>query len=346
MDLSEFELIGRISAGAKRADRFETGIGDDAAVVRTRGRIVTSVDTAVAGVHFGADRPAGESARKAVAGAVSDLAAMGLGSGESEMLVALGAPPETPDAYLEGLADGVLEAAGEFGVVLAGGDVVAAPVVFLSVTVIAHVGEGVPVLERSGARPGDVVAVSGAIGGAAAGLALIQGLEVPDLSDLARELLVTCQVRPSPALTAAPALAGAGAAAMIDLSDGLLADLSHVAEASRVGIRIEGSQVPIMPGVPEVAAALGADPLAFAMTGGEDYVLALTIPESSFASADDALIAATGFELIAVGEVREVGPDGGGEAADRGVIVETETGEQRFESGGHDHFRRPGNDSR
>lgn len=340
MDLSEFELIGRIAARATQVDRIETGIGDDAAVIRTRGRIVTSVDTAVAGVHFGADRPAAESARKALAGAVSDLAAMGLGPDESEILVALGAPSETPDEYLEGLADGVVEAAAEFGVTLAGGDVVASPVVFLSVTVIAHVDDETRLVGRSGAAPGDLVAVTGAVGGAAAGLALLEGLEVSDLSDLARDMLVTCQVRPDPALAAAPAVAAAGASAMIDLSDGLFADLGHVAESSGVEIRIDGSQVPVVPGVAEVAGALEADPLAFAMTGGEDYVLALTVPAEAFAAADDALIEATGFELIAIGEVRETAGEG------PRVIVETEAGEMQFERGGHDHLRRPGSDSR
>lgn len=333
MDLSEFELIGRIAGRAGEPDRFETGIGDDAAVIRTRGRIVTSVDTAVEGVHFGADRPATEVARKAVACAVSDIAAMGLGSEDTEILVALGAPAETADGYLEGLADGVVEASVEFGVDLAGGDVVAAPVVFLSVTAIAHVDHDAPVIGRSGARPGDVVAVTGPVGGAAAGLALLEGIEVPDLSDLARELLITCQLRPAPQLAAAPVLAAAGAGAMIDVSDGLAADLAHVAEASGVSIRLNGADVPIVPGVPEVAAALGAEPLAFAVKGGEDYVLAVTIPQERFAGADTALIEATGFELLAVGAV-EAAPEG-----DATVVVADPDGGDAPAPPGHDHFR-------
>ncbi|HMW46284.1 MAG TPA: thiamine-phosphate kinase, partial [Solirubrobacterales bacterium] len=294
MDLSEFELIGKIADEARASDRFEIGIGDDAAVVRGRGRIVTSVDTAVAGVHFDLDRPAAESARKAVASAISDLAAMGLGAGDTEILVALGAPPETTDAYLEALAGGVAAAAEEFGADLAGGDVVASPVLFLSVTVIAHIDDETPVVGRGGARPGDVVAVTGPVGGAAAGLALLEGLEVPRVSDLFRDLLVECQTSPRPALAAARALAGAGASAMIDVSDGLAADLAHIARASGVAVRLKESEIAVLPGVSEVAAALGEDPVEFATSGGEDYVLALTIPADRFAEADDAVIAATG----------------------------------------------------
>jgi thiamine-monophosphate kinase len=338
MDLSEFELIGRIAgkaseAGFSTSDRFETGIGDDAAVVRARRRIVTSVDTAVAGVHFGADRPAAEVARKAIASAVSDIAAMGLGAGGMEILVALGAPAETPGEYLEGLADGVVEASAEFGAALAGGDVVASPVVFLSVTVIAHADDETPVIRRSGARPGDVVAVTGPVGGAAAGLRLLHGSEVTDLSHLTRDLLLECQLRPQPQLAAAPVLAGAGATAMIDVSDGLATDLGHIAAASKVSIGLKAGEIPLVPGVREVAAATGQDPLAFALAGGEDYVLALTIPQDRFEHADTALIEATGFELLAVGAVGEAA---GGEV---GVTVLGEDGTGLLSPPGHDHFR-------
>lgn len=333
MDLTEFELIGLIAAEAPGAERIETGIGDDAAVIRTRGRIVTSVDTAVSGVHFSPDRPAAESARKAIAAAVSDLAAMGLGSGETELLLALGAPPDTSREYLEGLATGAADAAAEFGVALAGGDVVSAPSVFLSVTVIAHIGEETPVLTRAGSRPGDVVAVTGPVGGAAAGLRLLQGLEVPDLSDLSAELLRECQLRPQPQLAAAPVLARAGATAMIDVSDGLVADLGHIAEASGVAIRLRAGEVPLAAGIGEVAAAAGSDPLSFAISGGEDYVLALTIPQDRFAEADSALIEATGFELLAIGSVKA--------AADGlpGVSLEYDDGTVTEGPPGHDHFR-------
>ncbi|MCB0858380.1 MAG: thiamine-phosphate kinase [Solirubrobacterales bacterium] len=332
MELGEFELIEAIAGRTEAGERFEIGIGDDAAVVRGRDRIVTSVDTAVSGVHFGADRPAAESARKAVASAVSDLAAMGLGSEDTEMLVALGAPAETDDSYLEGLIDGVVDAAGEFGVELAGGDVVASPVVFLSVTVIAHIDAGTPVVGRSGARPGDVVAVTGPVGGAAAGLRLAAGLEVPALSDLSRELLITCQVRPEPQLTAAPVLAQAGASSMIDVSDGLAADLGHVARNSGVTIRIRSGEIPVMAGVGEVANVIGDDPVSFAISGGEDYVLALTIPQERFEQADTALIEATGFELLAIGAVEPAG-DGDGV-----VILENEDGTRSDAPSGHDHF--------
>lgn len=333
MDLSEFELIGRIAGRVGQANRIEIGIGDDAAVIRGRERIVTSVDTAVAGVHFGADRPAAESARKAVAAAVSDLAAMGLGSDDTQMLVALGAPAETADGYLEGLVDGIVDAAGEFGVELAGGDVVSAPVVFLSVTVIAQVGEATPVVSRSGASPGDVVALTGPVGGAAAGLELLSGLEAAQLSGLSRDLLIECQLRPQPQLAAAPALAVAGATSMIDVSDGLVSDLGHIARASGVGLNLEVKEIPLVAGVREVAAARGVEPVGFAVSGGEDYVLALTLPQERFEEADSALIEATGFELLAIGRVE---PATDGQPA---VRLGNEDGTEAFAPSGHDHFR-------
>jgi len=334
MDLSEFELIGRIADRAAPADRFETGIGDDAAVIRAGGRIVTSVDVAVAGVHFDPGRPAPEVARKAIASAVSDLAAMGVGPGGTEILVALGTPSGTPREYLEGLADGVVEAASEFGAELAGGDVVASPAVFLSVTAIAHVADDEPLVTRSGAAPGDVVAVTGPVGGAAAGLRLLQGADVPDVSELARDLLVSCQLRPEPQLVAAPVLARAGASAMIDVSDGLAADLGHVARASGVQIRLDPDAIPVVAGVPEVSAAVGVDPVSFALAGGEDYVLALTVPQDRFEEADEALIGATGFELLAIGAAFEADGEGS-------VTVEGADGAAQALRG-FDHFAGPG----
>lgn len=339
--MGEFELIDRIAARAVEPGRLETGIGDDCAVVRGRDRVVTTVDTAVAGVHFQRERPARESAWKAIASAVSDLAAMGLGEGmEADLLVALGVPRETPDSYLEGLVDGVVEAAAEFGVELIGGDVVAAPAVFLSVTAMAHVEAGTPLVTRSGARPGDLVAVTGPVGGAAAGLVLVEGAEVPGISDLTRDLLLECQVRPRPELAAAPVLAREGATAMIDVSDGLAADLGHIAVASGVSLRLRAGEIPIVPGAAETFAARGADPLEAAITGGEDYVLAVTLPPDRFAAADSSLIEATGFELLAIGLVEEV-PAGAG----AGVVFEAEDGSQ-LRAGGHDHFRGPASPSR
>lgn len=340
MDLSEFELIDRIAGAAGNSGRFETGIGDDSAVIRSNDRIVTSVDTAVSGVHFSPERPAAESARKAVAAAVSDLAAMGLGKGDAEMLVALGAPPDTDDSYMQGLIDGAVASAEEFGIDLAGGDVVSSPTVFLSVTVIAHVDDSTTLVRRSGARVGDVVAVTGPVGGAAAGLALMDGLVVPDLSDLTREMLVTCQVQPQPQLAAAPVLARAGATAMIDVSDGLGADLGHIGWQSRVAIRLETTQIPLVPGVREVAASIGTEPVPFAVAGGEDYVLALTIPQDRFEEADSALIEATGFELLAIGAVASA------EGGFVGPFFQNEDGSDDLAPRGHDHFKKPEDHSR
>jgi len=127
---------------------------------------------------------------------------------------------------------------------------------------------------------------------------------------------------------------------MIDVSDGLVADLGHIAASSGVAIRLEAGEIPIVPGVREVATTAGADPLEFAVAGGEDYVLALTIPQERFEAADTALIEATGFELLAVGAVEAAA---GGQAAAR---IVSEDGSQVVAPGGHDHFRGPAAGSR
>jgi len=334
MDLSEFELIGLIAGRADRPARFETGIGDDAAVIRSSGRIVTSVDTAVEGVHFLPGRPPAEAARKAVASSVSDLAAMGAGGAETELLVALGVPAGTPDGFLAGLADGLLAAAREFDSQLAGGDVVASPVFFLSVTAIAHVGDEVPLTGRGGASPGDLVAVTGPVGAAAAGLLLLKGLDAPGLDRGDREFLEGCQTSPRPQLAAGAVLAGAGASAMIDVSDGLAADLAHVARASGVTIELAAEQVPVGDGVPDVARAAGADPVEFALAGGEDYELALAISPGEFEAASSRLAEVTGKGLVLIGKVNPAGPAGSR------VEVIGEDGSRSAPPDGHDHFRK------
>lgn len=120
---------------------------------------------------------------------------------------------------------------------------------------------------------------------------------------------------------------------MIDVSDGLIADLGHIAEASGVGMRLEASGIPVYAGVSEVAAAAGSDPFEFAVTGGEDYVLALTVEPDLFARVDDALIEATGFELQAIGEVVAAG------SATGGVSVQSDGRILEFGVAGHDHLR-------
>jgi thiamine-monophosphate kinase len=164
-----------------------------------------------------------------------------------------------------------------------GGDLVAAQQLVLSVTALGDLGGHAPVT-RAGARPGDVVAVCGRLGWAAAGLAVLgRGFRSP-------ATVVNAQRAPEPPYAAGLAAARAGATAMIDVSDGLLADLGHVAKASGVGIDVQASAMPVHERVLDVAAALGADPVWWALTGGEDYALAATFPSTRSVPTDWSVI--------------------------------------------------------
>lgn len=323
----EFALISKLrerleGAGGERsavAAEVALGAGDDAAVTVPRGATVTSVDLAVDGVHFRRSTASPRAiGHKAAAAALSDLAAMGATAGE--LYVQLGLPDDLDeDACLE-IADGIAGVAAAHGVVVLGGDLARAPVLLLAVTVVGHAPSKDELVTRSGARAGDLVCVTGELGGAAAGLAL---LERPELAGavapaVATELR-TRQLEPQPRLAAGRALAGAGARAMIDVSDGLGADAGHLASASAVRIEIEVELIPIAAGVREVAEATGEDPIELAAGGGEDYELVVALGEAAY---DDAvaLLAREDVTLTRTGRVAE----GEGIALRRGSGAELE----------------------
>jgi thiamine-monophosphate kinase len=198
--------------------------------------------------------------------------------------VSFGAPSDTPPAFLDQLAEGFARAAVRFGAALAGGDTVSSPVMFCSVTAVGRVPTGESMILRSGAKPGDLVAVTGDFGGAYAGLLL---LESPDLGrsvalhEETRQALVLRQLAPEPRLAAGSALRGTGVSALIDTSDGLAADLSHLASSSGIGIEIEPGLVPVQAGVAEVAEKTSWSLEQMALAGGEDYELAFTVAPAS-----------------------------------------------------------------
>jgi thiamine-monophosphate kinase len=277
------------------------GSGDDATVVERHAPMVTSVDAVVEGVHFRIPpfTPA-QAGAKALAVALSDLAAMGASAREAYVQLGL---PERLDREALALADGIGEVAAREGVAIAGGDVSRSPSLFLAVTAVGSVEEASAAVRRDGARPGDALVITGEVGGAAAGLLVLERPELgAGIETVALDALRARQLEPRPRLGAGEALARAGASAMIDVSDGVAADAGHVARASRVGIAIEAERVPVQAGVAEIAAAAGLDPVELALGGGEDYELLASIPPDKVASAEEGL-AGVGERLHVIGSV-------------------------------------------
>ena len=277
--MGEFELLAKLRERLPPpGPRVRVASGDDAAVTLPGGATATSVDALLDGVHFHREQATlAQIGRKALATALSDLAAMGAEPGEA--YVVLGAPADLgEDGCLE-LIDGIAALAAETGTTLAGGDVTRAPTLTLALTVVGHAATAEQLVTRGGAQPGDALILTGEIGGAAAGLLL---LERPELAAAvpaeAAERLRLRQLEPAPRLAAGRALAAAGARSMIDLSDGLGGDAVHVATASAAGLRINAEALPLQEGVVEVAAAAGLDPLGLAVSGGEDYELLAALP--------------------------------------------------------------------
>jgi thiamine-monophosphate kinase len=295
--MGEFELLEAIRRRLPQAGaQVLLGSGDDAAVALPAGATATSVDALVDGVHFRREwsSPA-QIGAKALAVALSDLAAMGAEPGEAYAV--LGVPTDLDEDGCLELLDGMARVASETGTTLAGGDVTRAPALTLAVTVVGHADSAKQLVTRAGAGPGDVLAVTGELGGAAAGLLLLERRRADTVA-----ALVARQLEPRARLAAGRALAREGATAMIDLSDGLGGDASHVAAASGVDLRIDAKALPIAPGVAEVAAAAGRDPLELAVSGGEDYELLVALPPARIAEAKRA-IEGLGERLTPIGEV-------------------------------------------
>lgn len=309
--MGEFELLARIRERLPQPGaRLRLGSGDDAAVTVPGGATATSVDALVEGVHFQRRSSSLQQiGAKALAVALSDLAAMGAEPGEA--YVVLGVPVDLDEDGCMELLDGIETVAGETGATLAGGDVTRAPALTLAVTVVGHAERPEDFVTRAGARPGDALVVTGELGGAAAGLLLLghePSADVPPLerpyrgiSDGTSAALVGRQLEPRARLEAGRALARADAMAMIDLSDGLGGDAAHVAAASGVGLRIEAAALPVAAGVAEVASAAGRDPLALATAGGEDYELLSAVPSARLADAA-AAVEESGGTLTRIGE--------------------------------------------
>jgi thiamine-monophosphate kinase len=299
--MGEFELLARVRERLPPGGpRLRLGSGDDAAVTVPGGATTTSVDAVVDGVHFQRGQATlRQIGHKALAAALSDLAAMGAEPGEAYAV--LGVPPDLGEDECVELLDGMVDLAAATGSHLAGGDLTRAAELFLALTVVGHAPTPDDFVSRSGAQPGDALVLTGELGGAAAGLAL---LEAPSIAARLTnsDAMRARQLEPQPRLGAGRALAAAGATAMIDVSDGLGADAGHLAERSGVRLRIDAETVPLAAGVPEVAAATDRDPWRLALGGGEDYELLATLPPERLREASDSVREAEGIELTAVGE--------------------------------------------
>jgi thiamine-monophosphate kinase len=303
----EFELLARIrerlpAGGA----RVHLGSGDDAAVTVPDGATATSVDALVDGVHFRRDRatPA-QIGHKALATALSDLAAMGAEPGEA--YVVLGLPGDFGEEPCIELLDGMLALAGATGTSLVGGDLTRSEMLFLAITVVGHAPDPDWFVRRDGARPGDALVLTGELGGAAAGLAVLDTEARVDHtlggSTLASAFLER-QLEPRPRLGAGQALARAGATAMIDVSDGLGGDAGHIAAASGVGLHIDAKAIPRATGLDELAGALGRDPWRLLLSGGEDYELLASVPADRLGEAKRRVgEVEDGLALTPIGEV-------------------------------------------
>jgi thiamine-monophosphate kinase len=317
MDITEealLEAIRRVLSGA--GPEVRVGVGDDAAVLApTGGELVVTTDVLVEGVHF-VRRPTGarDVGHKAIVVNVSDIAAMG--ASPRSALCALVLPPDVEAAWVMELFGGMREACDEYALWLVGGDLSRGRDASIAVMVTGEVAPGKAVL-RSGARPGDRVVVTGELGGSAAGLRLSETATTPTEQQLA---LVRRHLRPTARVGEGGVLAGNGATAMMDVSDGLAIDLSRLARASSVGARVALGDVPV---------AAGAT-LDDALGGGEDYELLVALPgDAAVEAARSELKEGFGVPLTEIGRI----VDGEGLAA-----IEPDGSERPLEPTGWDHF--------
>ena len=316
--LGEFGLIERLTriVGAEDSPDLIVGPGDDAAVWRFGSDyLIATTDAMVEGVHFLPESNHWEDIGwKALVANVSDIAAMG--GTPLFALVTLALPPQTPAETMDAIYRGLGEAAREYGAIVAGGDVVRAPQVSVTVALLGRAAQhdGEPLLlRRSAARPQDVIAVTGTLGDSAAGLRLLREGTAADDARVRRH------TRPPARVEAGRAAVEAGVRCGIDVSDGLLQDVGHICEMSKAGALLRAADVPLSDGLPT---AFPDDALELACTGGEDYELLLVGPAATISRIPG---------LTVIGEIVEGAP---------GVsLLDSEGSEITFARAGWDAFR-------
>ncbi|ANH38922.1 Thiamine-monophosphate kinase [Nocardioides dokdonensis FR1436] len=270
-DIGEFALISALTQRFPQGEQVLIGPGDDAAVLRVRtGHVVVSTDLMVEGRHFRRDwASAADVGHRAAAQNISDINAMG-GTATS-LTIGIAAPVDLEAQWLLDFAQGFADECALVGASVVGGDLTRGDQVVVAVTVLGAC--TVAPVVRSGAGPGDVLAVAGRQGWAAGGLAVLgRGFRSP-------RVLVEAYRRPEPPYAAGPAAADAGATSMIDVSDGLLSEVAHLATASGVRIDVRSADLEVPEPLHAVAAALGGvDPVGFVLSGGDDHALLATFP--------------------------------------------------------------------
>jgi thiamine-monophosphate kinase len=293
-ELGEFGLIERLARMVGEKDeRLLIGIGDDAAAWQGDSSIqLATVDSLIQGVHFPADTvPWTELGWKALAVNLSDIAAMG--GVPRYALVSLALPPQTEVDDVTALYTGLLKLAKKYQVTIVGGDISDAPMVIINITVLGTSPKK-QLLTRSTAKPGELIAVTGYLGAAAAGLEMLT--KKLEFEAKATAHFNQAFFRPTPRISEGQLLLEQGVKTAIDISDGLLADLGQISKASNVGARIDANRVPV---APKVKAAFGEKALELALTGGEDYELLFTAKAEVIAR----IKKATSCPISAIGEI-------------------------------------------
>jgi len=318
-ETGEFGLIERLRQIVGEPSEGEVWVGDDAAVLRApAGTILFTTDLMIEGVHFDLEITGPEDlGYKALAVNISDVAAMG--GTPRRALVSLGLKPQMEIEWVERLYRGIRECADEFDMAIAGGDISRSECLLLSVALLGNPA-GRLVIERKGARIGDVICVTGTLGESAAGYRLLRAgiKERADLKDR--------HLRPTPRVKEVEILRRQLPTAMIDVSDGFATDLSHLCEQSEVGAIVRSSDLPL---VDLTGVELDRDPLDLGLHGGEDYELIFTIPADRADEAISKVTRETKTAVTVVGEIVE----------GRGMVLVTDGEESELEARGWDHLR-------
>lgn len=335
-DVGEFGLIAMLNnalpEGVRGNSDIVLGIGDDAAIWRPEaGRdVVVTTDSLVEGIHFRLDWTDWRSlGHKSLAVNVSDIAAMGA---EPKLaVVTLGLRGHDPIVGLQELYRGIGALAQRHGMVIAGGDIVRSPhELVIHVTALGQLSD-LPSLTRSGARPGDIIAVSGTLGASAAGLRLLEeDADSPRRKAAVAGALIDAHLRPEPRIELGRILAEHGATAAMDLSDGLLGDLPKILAASGVSATLTERDIPV---AAAVHALYPREYLNMALRGGEDYELLFTAPPEDFAEIKS-IAAGEGMPVTAIGRIEPAseGPD---------LWLEQRDGKRRqLSAGAWDHFEK------